>query len=237
MAQRISFVFFSCLLSMIVNVSGLRAQELTVANDTNASTFFIVTRPDLRRCAYPMCGGYFVKRVNQDKTLCADGVTREECHVVDFDFEASGLDADTAQKFVDTLLGQGFGLVRGKLGLRNVGANVPADTLAVTEAWAGQAQSSPNGVFFRFSDTGLRCFTSPCPIYLGERLNTPVQLTFSSVDLVASGADEEAIDQGYTELSETAILAAGVTTPISGPAGRGYDFTASEFYLRVKPAE
>jgi len=144
MTQRMLFVFFACVLSMVVNVSGLHAQELTVAgNAANASTFFIVTRPDLRRCAYPTCGGYFIKRVNQTTTVCADGVSRAECHVVDLDFEPSGLDADTAKKFEEASFSQGYGLVRGKLGLSDAGGRVPADTLKITEAWAGQAQSTP----------------------------------------------------------------------------------------------
>ena len=35
--------------------------------------YFIVTRRDIRRCISPICGGYFVKRVNQATTVCADG--------------------------------------------------------------------------------------------------------------------------------------------------------------------
>jgi hypothetical protein len=31
---------------------------------SNANYGYFVARQDLRKCAYPMCGGYFVSRVN-----------------------------------------------------------------------------------------------------------------------------------------------------------------------------
>ncbi|HMJ26230.1 MAG TPA: DUF6748 domain-containing protein, partial [Pyrinomonadaceae bacterium] len=36
---------------------------------SSTSTFYTV-REDMRRCASPMCGGYFVKRVNLPLTRC-----------------------------------------------------------------------------------------------------------------------------------------------------------------------
>lgn len=34
------------------------------------SGYFMVTRADARRCVSPICGGYYVKRVNASKTPC-----------------------------------------------------------------------------------------------------------------------------------------------------------------------
>src|SRR6476660_7953961 len=45
------------------------------------SGYFVVTHADTRRCISPICGGYFVKRVNATKTPCADGIYRSECYV------------------------------------------------------------------------------------------------------------------------------------------------------------
>jgi hypothetical protein len=205
------------------------------ASPEELSTFFIVTRPDLRKCAYPMCGGYFVKRVNHNATRCADGELRAECHVATFDFGAAGLDDEEAARFEDEVLGVGHGLVRGELELRDVGAGIPADTLVVTEAWEGQAESEPAGHFFRLSSTGVLCITFPCPSYLGEKLNTARQGSFNSVDLDAPGASPEAVEHGYAALHQDGVLAAGRVVRIVGPAGVGYDVVASEFYLRLSP--
>ena len=46
--------------------------------DAKAEPYFIVTRIDARKCAYPLCGGYFVKAVNSPLTRCADGKLAKE---------------------------------------------------------------------------------------------------------------------------------------------------------------
>jgi hypothetical protein len=207
----------------------------SLAPPSDAFTFFIVTRPDMRECIYPLCGGYFVKRVNQSHTRCADGVLRSECHVAEFDFAPPGLDPEQAARFENAVLAAGHGLVRGALEQRDIGAPYPADTLVVTEAWEGQARSEPAGTFFWLSSTGVVCITFPCPSYLGERLNTAQQRTFNAVHLGASGAPDDAVERGYRVLRSGAVLAVGKVVRIQGPAGVGYNFIASEFYLRLNP--
>src|SRR5689334_21173777 len=55
--------------------------------------YFVVTRRDFRKCISPICGGYFVKRVNQAKTLCADGSQQAECYVSSITYNGVGLSA------------------------------------------------------------------------------------------------------------------------------------------------
>jgi len=195
--------------------------------------FFVVTRPDVRRCAYPLCGGYFVKRVNQRLTRCADGVRRAECHVVDFNFTATGLSPEQTAQFEQTF-GAGLGLASGALEQRDVGAGFPADTLVVSGAWEGQGPSKPTGEFFDVVSTGILCITFPCPSFRGELLNTPRTRTFNAVDFTAAGAPPEAVELAYQTL-DSGVLAAGATVRIVGPAGRGFDFVASQFYARLVP--
>src|SRR5690349_18918655 len=66
----------------------------------STSTFYSV-RQDMRRCVWPACGGYWVTRVNQPSTRCADNKLHEEgCYVVDMDVENGlGLDAEEAAAF------------------------------------------------------------------------------------------------------------------------------------------
>src|ERR687895_188210 len=57
------------------------------ALDSLASTSsFYSFRRDLRRCAAPRCGGYFVKLVNQSRTRCADNRFQRECYVASIDW-------------------------------------------------------------------------------------------------------------------------------------------------------
>jgi len=52
---------------------------------TDNSNFYSV-RPDYRRCVSPLCGGYFVKRVNQSRTRCVNGRLMSECYVAEIDW-------------------------------------------------------------------------------------------------------------------------------------------------------
>src|SRR5205823_1662300 len=63
---------------------------------TTTATYYNVVR-DTRRCASPMCGGYFVSRVNRTWTLCNDGGWRNACYVSSIDFQGGmGMTDDEA---------------------------------------------------------------------------------------------------------------------------------------------
>jgi hypothetical protein len=214
----------------------IERSEEALASAADVSTYFIVTRRDTRRCAHPICGGYFVRRVNRLLTRCADGALRPECHAVDLDFGPSGLNADEASTFENQSFALGQGLVRAELVARPTPAGIPADTLAISEAWRGQAASTPTGVFARLEGTGIVCVTFPCDSFRARALNSPVVSAINGVDLAASGAPADRVGAGIEALATGPILAAGTPRIIQGPAGVGLDFIASEFYLRVTAA-
>src|SRR6476660_8791281 len=62
---------------------------VSVAPVVPASMYFTI-RKDLRRCAAPMCGGYFVRAVNNVRTKCADGRSASECYVGEIDWNGNG---------------------------------------------------------------------------------------------------------------------------------------------------
>src|SRR5688572_21550681 len=51
--------------------------------------YFQLTR-DLRRCASPLCGGFWLSAVNRLATRCSDGSYRSRCYVAEADFRAAG---------------------------------------------------------------------------------------------------------------------------------------------------
>ena len=68
------------LAALQVAPSLLMAQEAVAAKP--APITYIATGVDLRKCAFPFCGGFFVKAVNQPLTQCADGTWQKTCHAV-----------------------------------------------------------------------------------------------------------------------------------------------------------
>ena len=55
-------------------------------------TVVLELHPDMRDCLSPMCGGWFVERVNHPTLRCLDGSVAAQCYVLEVDWTALGLD-------------------------------------------------------------------------------------------------------------------------------------------------
>jgi hypothetical protein len=203
------------------------APGVVIRPDASPS-YYIVTRPDARRWAWPMCGGYFVKEVNKPKPRRADGTWQREGHALELDASALGWSKEELARFNEQF-GQRHALVRGKLQQMERGSR-KADVLAIDEGWLAQALSRPIGTFFGVKDTGIVCIMFPCLSIHERTLNFRVQRLRAGVDLAASGASNEQVEAGYKAHSEPAgILAVGEHQIVSGSAARGLKLAASEF--------
>ena len=116
--------------------------SLTPSDDQSADTSsYLRLRRDVRRCAAPLCGGFFVARVNRLTTACADGSRAAEWYVGDLDLSALGLGAESVARVEaapESVLLRGDIISRSSE-LGDVGR------LVVTEAWQGHANVSPRG--------------------------------------------------------------------------------------------
>jgi hypothetical protein len=225
-----------------VSSSAATAGDLSVAQqaiEAPVSNTYILSAVDDRVCPAPACGGYFVKLVNQVSTPCGDGTAAAECHALRLDFSATGLSAAEATRFERDAFATGTGVVQGALVRRQIDPNLETsaeDVLLVGSAWQGQARSLPKGSFTRVTPTGKLCVTFPCDSYLSDRLNMSILRSYNAIALASSGAPADAVARGNQALAgPSGVVAAGVEVLVSGPAGRGKDFSAAEFYLRVSP--
>jgi hypothetical protein len=191
-----------------------------------AAPSYVTLRRDLRRCASPLCGGFFVAAVNQDSLRCADGRRSAECYVADLDLSALALSDEqqaTVQSNATTflLLGQirAIQTVAGRLG-----------ELAVSEAWQGHPDVTPSGQFFRARNDGIVCITSPCLSFSAELLNRQApSVKIADIDLSRVSDDPSA---AFEQLSAAdGLLLAARRTTVTGPAGSARGLRASEFYL------
>src|SRR5687767_2523189 len=114
--------------------------SFTVDPIASTSTFY-TTRRDLRRCASPMCGGYFIKLVNQSRTRCANGRYMNECYVASIEFNGQPeADKDGA-------------LVRGSLSTRG-NQRGKYGVLLAREVWLPAGDKQPSGTYYRVRDRG-----------------------------------------------------------------------------------
>ena len=199
----------------------------------STSTFYVVTRQDERTCMYPMCGGWYVRRINRALTRCSDGSWASECCVADIDVSGLGLD-DAEQTAFNDLLTQGFGLVRGDVvAVDKDGLAMPVSTLKVMEGWSGHAKVDPVDPVYRVTWRGIQCFAYPCPSFHEAKLNSTASANIADIDLWIPGLPEEEAAAGYDELFASGILEAGYHVKVKGPGGKYNALLADEYYTRV----
>ena len=193
-------------------------------------TYYSV-RSDFRKCMWPICGGYFVKRVNQPKTKCLDGTWQKECYVAQVDWSALGLsDSESAE------LSPGAMVLRGSITKGQQGNQTYA-VFAATEGWQAATDQAASGTFYRAKDSGIVCITFPCPTIEGTQLNRNKKptATYAGLDLSPSGASQDQLDAGWKELeSDNGLIVAAKTESVTGPAGKADGLSASQFYTRVQ---
>lgn len=188
-------------------------ESASTADDV--STFYS-TRPDLRRCASPACGGSWVSRVNRPTTRCADGVHRAECYVAEIQ-NSTGLADDE------------WTTARGKRHIvrADMTTNPQVGTygaLRASEIWYAFDDHPANATFFQITDTQIRCITSPC-FSLGEAtLNSNRTMNLSGLSGRLSTAATEALGLGN-------IIVVGRNQRHDG----GRVVLVDQLYLRAKP--
>lgn len=198
-------------------------EPMRAGNDSTLgdNEIFFTIKPDLRRCASPMCGGFFVRRVNLAKTRCADGRSATECYVSDIDWNGQ---AQVEPKKA---------LLRGTIIVRNDKRFGKLGTLKVSESWRAASENMPVGEYFRVNDRGLRCITFPCPTHSEARLNSSANREIAGVDLSGAHAPDNATSEAFTAMTgPQGVLVAGRHERVTGSGGRSETLKASQFYLR-----
>jgi hypothetical protein len=204
------------------------AQDLSPAGAAD----YLRIRPDVRRCASPLCGGFFVQRVNRSNTLCADGERRSECYVADLDLSALALNDEQASL---VQADPTHFVLRGSLVSRPSSFG-DLGRLNVTEAWLGHASATPSGAFLRVRSEGIVCITTPCLSLSAELLNHALpSVRAAELDLTSVAQDP---GDAVAQLSAVdGLLVAARPRLARGPAGRALALQASEYYIPLPPAE
>ncbi len=196
--------------------------EPVVDDDFNPLGYYTF-RQDLRRCVSPRCGGLFVKAVNQKLTRCADGVKRTECYVALL-ANPHGLAIGSASLLQGRIRPKRFSGF-GNLGVFKLRAAISSATASTGE-----------GTVVGLQDNGIVCITAPCFSYDEFVLNRNKILLLSGIDLEASGAAEQDIDNARRLLADgETLLAAGVNKRMAARAGAGTAFFANQLYFPIEP--
>ncbi|HJX89128.1 MAG TPA: DUF6748 domain-containing protein [Pyrinomonadaceae bacterium] len=218
-------VLLALILTTLTSISASTPSHVATINAadsktlTDNSTFFTI-RPDMRRCASPMCGGYFVKQVNQLTTSCANGRNMAECYVADIEWNGAP-EVDWKQA-----------LVRGSF-LTRADRNGKYGILNVTETWEAFTSDKPLGDYYRVKDLGIRCIAAPCETHSEFKLNTALDAKIAGVGLASNDGNTDALTQALKAMTAPeGVIVVGTNAMVTGPAGRKQTLKATQFYRR-----
>lgn len=218
------------------------APDGTATTATAGASEYFAIRADLRKCASPMCGGWFLSRVNNSTTQCHDGRTATSCYTPVLDWASSGLD-DAQQTALREAASHAaispgvYAIVVGQFARTNT--TTPDPTLGrfvISQAWVSEGDGESSGTFVKVQDNGLRCFAAPCPNLTETTLDTPQVTNIAEVDWTPSGLTDAQIEVCTQDMyGPDGLLIAGdrYTTTVNGTAATGRTVTAA--YQRLVP--
>ena len=161
---------------------------------STTSTYYQVRR-DLRRCVSPLCGGYWVRRTNFSTTRCLDGGYRSECYVAGVNLSPLGLEPDAESRLASDV-DAGTAVLRGTL---VAGPTFNGSRLAdfrASEGWKALSSAAPTGTFYKVTDSGIRCITTPCPSLHAAKLNSTVSTNLTAIVAAQNTPDPTFGDDG-----------------------------------------
>jgi len=183
-----------------VDEDSTSSDERALAGDTT----YVVTRQDFKKCAYPMCGGVYVKAVNKAKTTCLDGTKQADCYVGDLDLSALGLPEEQASNVRSEAIGGNI-LLSGELApLMSVAK------LVVHEAHDRRTEAAATGTFYRLESSGIVCITAPCPSVRARNLNSSSTKLLTDVDFTALGLSDEEASATMSTVFEKGLIMSGL---------------------------
>lgn len=211
---------------LFLSACGVSEGELTNEQDTldtesaelgtGARTYVTVER-DYRKCAFPMCSGWYVTDVNR--------VHPKATYVYALDFKSSGLDEATIARAQE-----GKAVLRGKLGAKFQG--IPA--FVVSDAWVGMPGIEAGKDFFLVSKVNIQCIKAPCPTLKATKLNAGGSSLFDG--LVVKDAALPRVSQPWlsSRVTERGAIVTGTFTQgqlISGSYER--ILSASQVFVKL----
>jgi hypothetical protein len=183
---------------------------------------YVTIRKDVRRCAAPMCGGYFVRRANNQRMKCSNQRNALDCYVAEIDWNGNAKVEPSRA------------LLRGEI---VDGVKSPAgkfDRLRVLESWQGNGSKNATSEFYRVRDLRINCITHPCMTHHEARLNSTFERDIAGVELNNAGAADAIIQEAVQAMrSEEGIIVSGSHRRETGPAGTAESLVASQIYLRA----
>jgi hypothetical protein len=202
-----------------------------------AYTYFEVWK-DLRKCAAPICGGFFVARVNRSYTFCVDHSAQSACYVPSLDWSEANLSDGQQAKLldaanIDATTDGVHAIVRGRFAPQSY-AQGNLGRFIVTEAWVEEGDSVSDGVFVRAKTNSIQCIAAPCPTITEKALDTSRSANIAEIDWSYANLSEREVESLTAELStDSGVIFAGDRYTVTENGRQAKGRTATAVYQRL----
>ena len=218
---------FAALLGVGATIGGcaVDAQPADEGDLSAASRSYVTLRRDDRKCASPLCGGYFVHDVNR---------ATAEAYVSGIDLAPANL----SPELEDSILAASAEelVLRGKLG--PVESTHKTRAFLVSEVYRGMPGMAPAeaDVFFstKTRSPPIECITAPCNNEIATQLNSTKTTTFTSynvADALPGGGDTAWLTD--RQQAHGAITAGAIVKGTKKPGGYEQVMKATQVYVRL----
>jgi hypothetical protein len=213
-------------------------ESATTAAPDTAGTYYAITA-DLRKCAFPLCGGWFLDRLNQPTTQCPDGRTAEKCYTPELDWSLANLTEDQQNQLLEAASTGAVSqrVVAGVRGTFAPGNTTPRPELGrfvVTEAWVVEGYGPATGTFVWVRDNGLRCFAPPCPNLTERTLNTSQVTDIAEVNFAPGGLTDSEVETCTNAMyGPDGLIVVGERYTVQANGNTAPGRTATGAYLRL----
>lgn len=226
---KFTLVITTFVFTYVASTHSANAQSKNLS--AKAGTIYSV-KPDYRKCAFPLCGGWHLTPVNQyslqpqTEEEAYDSLTLlpNSIYVSYLNFKALGL----KKKHIEEL--QGFihtqtVLLRGHITSTKTTSKNSAkmNTLNANGAWVSANNKDPIGPYQKITSTGIICITTPCPYFKTQFLNTDYSSQIDDITLDAAELTETQLAAAWEAISTNGLIMTGTTYHFTG-----FDETGAE---------
>lgn len=219
------------LLALCAAAFSMGAHAQTIISPERTGTTYIV-KPDYRKCAFPMCGGWFLTPVNQysiqlqteDEAYKNAALLPNNIYVAYINYKRMGLTEKQIAE-LNTAIRNEQALLRGTVINSPISdrASTRSKTLVANGAWVGANKNTPVGPYLKISSTGIVCITTPCPYFKAALINSNYSREIHDLSLEKAMLDREQEAQAWQAISTDGLVMTGITYETTG-----FDETGAE---------
>lgn len=219
------------------------AQKL-IGPEPSGSTYIV--KPDYRKCAFPLCGGWFLTPVNQyslhleteDEAYQNAALRPNSIYVSHINFKRLGLNREQIAELENAIRSE-QALLRGTVASLSASTKIGARTatLNANGAWVGANKNAAVGPYLKISSTGIVCITTPCPYFSAALINSDYSARFHDLSLEKATLDREQEAQAWQAISTTGLVITGTTYVTTGfnesgaEPGKGVGIAATKVFF------